>query len=73
MKRDFQVVDIVLVCDDTIRNVWLMAQILKSLSDNEGFVDSVQLVIGKNSSNNKAISVFERPVNKFVLVVENKS
>ena len=72
LRRDFQVVDIVLVCDDTIRNVWPMAQILKSLSDNEGLVHSVQLVIGKNSSNNKGISVFERPVNKFVLVVENK-
>ena len=33
---------------------------------------SVQLVIGKNSSNSKEISVFEQPVNKLVLLVENE-
>ena len=44
----------------------------KISSDEEGFVHSVQLVIGKNSSNSKEISVFEQPVNKLVLLVKNE-
>ena len=58
-KRNFQVGGIVLVFVDTIRNAWPMARILKTFSDKEGVGYSVQLVIGKNSSNSKEISVFE--------------
>ena len=43
----------VLVRDNAIWNVWTMAWILKTYSDKEGLVHSVQLVIGKNSSNSK--------------------
>ena len=44
---------------NTIQNSWQMTQILKIFSDKEGLVHSVQLVIRKNSSNSKEISVFE--------------
>ena len=71
-KKNFQLGDIALVRDDTIRNAWPMARILKTFNNKEGLVHSVQLVIGKNSSNSKEISVFERPVNKLVLLVENE-
>ena len=71
-KKNFQLGDIALVRDDTIRNAWPMARMLKTFSNKEGLVHSVQLVIGKNSSNSKEISVFERPVNKLVLLVENE-
>ena len=59
-----------MVDDDTIRNAWPMARILKTLSDKKGLVHSVQLVIGKSSS--AEISVVERPVNELVLLVKNE-
>ena len=58
--------------DNTIRNAWRTAQILKTFSDKEGLVRSVQLVIGENSSNSKEISVLERSVNPLVLLVKNE-
>ena len=45
--------------NDTIRNEWPMAQILKTFSYKEGLVRSAQLVVGKNSSTSKEMSVFE--------------
>ena len=45
-----------LVHDNTIQNAWPMAQILKMFSEKEGLLCSVQLVIGKNSSNSKEIN-----------------
>ena len=48
-----------------------MAQILKTFREKEGFVRSVHLLIGKKSSTSKDI-LFEQPVNKFELFVENK-
>ena len=62
VRRNFPVRDIGLVCDDTFRNI----------CDKEGLVHSLQLVIGKNSSNDKEISLFEQPVNKLVFLVKNK-
>ena len=61
-----------MVCDNTIQNIRPMAGILKTFSDKEGLVWSVQLLIRKNSSNSKEISVFERLVNKLMLLVENE-
>ena len=72
VRRNFPVRDIGLVCDDTFRNIWPVARILKTFRDKEGLVHSLQLVIGKNSSNDKEISLFERPVNKLVFLVKNK-
>ena len=62
-----------MVLDDvTSRNKWPMARILKTYSDEKGLVRSVQLVIGRTNSTNKETSIFDRPVKKLVLLVENE-
>ena len=71
-KRNFEVGDIVLVRDDVIRNKWPMARILKTCNDEEGLVQSVQLVIGRTNSSDKETSIFDRILNKLVLLVENE-
>ena len=71
-KRNFEVGDIVLVCYNVIRNKWPMARILKTNSNEEGLVRSVQLVTGRTNSSNKETSIFDRPVNRLVLLVENE-
>ena len=69
-KRNFEVGDIVLVHDYvTAQNKW---PILKRYSDENGLVPSVQVVTGRTSSINKETSIFDRPINKLVLLVENE-
>ena len=58
--------------DDVIQNKLPMARILKTFSDEEGLVQSVQLVTGRTNSTNKETLVFDRPANKLVLLVENE-
>ena len=58
-KQNFEVGDIVLVRDDVIRNKWSMARILKTYSDEEGLVLSVQLVTGRTNSSDKETSIFD--------------
>lgn len=53
VNRNFQAGDIGRIRDDTIRNEWPIAQMFKTISDKEGLVRSVQLVVGKNSSTSK--------------------
>ena len=71
-KQNFKVGDIVLESDDVIQNKLPMARILKTFSDEEGLVQSVQLVTGRTNSTNKETLVFDRPANKLVLLVENE-
>ena len=52
-KRNFKVGDNVLVRGDVIRNKWPMARILKTYSDEQGLVWSVQLVTGRTNSTDK--------------------
>ena len=47
-----------------------MAKVIMTYPDKKGLVRSVQLQLGKSSGKEQAI--FERPVNKLVLLVENK-
>ena len=69
-KRNFEVGDIVLVHDYvTAQNKW---PILKRYSDENGLVPSVQVVTGRTNSINKETSIFDRPINKLVLLVENE-
>ena len=69
-KRNFEVGDIVLVHDSvTAQNKW---PILKRYSDENGLVPSVQVVTGRTNSINKETSIFDRPINKLVLLVENE-
>ena len=69
-KRNFQVGDAVLVRDDSMRNKWPMAKVAMTYPDKKGLVRGVQLQLGKSSGEKRAI--FERPVNKLVLLLENK-
>ena len=72
-KQNFEVEGVVLGRDDvTTRNKWPMAKILETYSDKKGLVRSVQLVIGRTNSTNKETSIFDRPVKKLVLLVENE-
>ena len=48
VKRNFEVGDIILVCNSISRNAWPTTQILKTFGDKEGLLCNVQLVIGKN-------------------------
>ena len=48
VKRNFEVGDIILVCNNISRNAWPTTQILKTFGDKEGLLCNVQLVIGKN-------------------------
>ena len=66
-KQNFEVGDIVLVCKNVIQNKWPMTRIGKTYSNEEGLVQSVQLVTLK-----KKTSIFDQPVNKLVLIVENE-
>ena len=69
-KRNFEVGDIVLVHDYvTAQSKW---PILKRYSDENGLVPSVQVVTGRTNSINKETSIFDRPINKLVLLVENE-
>ena len=65
-NRNYKVGDIVLLRDNIIRNKWAVARILKTYSNEEELVRNVQLVTTKETS------IFDRPVNKLVLLVENK-
>ena len=68
-KRNFQVGDIVLLKEDTGRNKWPMARIVNTEPDSRGIVRSVQLKVIDNNSN---IKLFQRPISKIVLLVENE-
>ena len=69
-KQNFQVGDVVLVQDYSMRNKWPMAKVIMTYPDKKGLVRSEQLQLGKSSG--KEQTIFERPVNKLVLLVENK-
>ena len=69
-KRNFEVGDIVLLREDASRNQWPMARIVKKYCDSNGFVRSVQLMIGRPC--NGEPKVLDRPVNKLVLLVESE-
>ena len=49
-----------------------MGRILKTYSDEEALVRSVQLINGRTNSTIKETSSFDQPVNKLVLLVENE-
>ena len=69
-KRNFEVGDIVSVNDYvTAQNKW---PILKRYSDENGLAPSVQVVTGRTNSINKETLIFDRLINKLVLLVENE-
>ena len=64
---NFKVGDIVLLREEESRNKWPMVRVLT----NDGFVPSVNIVVGKNTSKTFGTQILERPANKLVLLVES--
>ena len=69
-KRNFQVGEVVLVRDDSMRNKWQMARVITTYPNKKGIIRSVQLQLGKSSG--KERTLLDRPVNKLVWLIENE-
>ena len=71
-KRNFSVVDIVLVLqDESVCNQWPMARVIQAFKDSSGYAQSLKLRIGK-TRNSEGYRILERPVSKIVLLVEQE-
>ena len=65
--------DIVLLKEAAVeRNSWPMAKIVATNADKNGFVGSVKLMLGTSGATDMALRYLKRPVNKLVMLVENK-
>ena len=53
-------------------NSWPMAKIVAINADKNGFARSVKLMLGTSGASDMALWYLERPVNKLVMLVENK-
>ena len=69
---NFKVGDIVLLREEESRNKWPMVRVLSIQEGNDGFVPSVNIVVGKNTSKTFGTQILERPANKLVLLVESE-
>ena len=70
--RNCEIGDIVLVKDDMERNRWPMAKVVATYKEYKGVVRSVRLLMGSVDRVSQKSRYLERPVNKFVALVENK-
>ena len=68
--RNFQNGDIVLLKTDANHNQWSMAKVVGINSDAEGFVQSVNLLIGKTRNDGKRI--LECPIHKIIFLKESE-
>ena len=73
VKQNFRAGEIVLVKSDANRNQWPMARIVEAIEDKYGAVRSVRLMMGKSHSKDKTSRIFDRPIDKIVLLAENDS
>ena len=71
-QRNCKVGDVVLLREDSERNRWPMAKIVSVNSDSKGDVRSVRKLVGAADKSDDSIRYLERPVNKLVVLVENK-
>ena len=71
-KQEIEIGDIVLVKDDMERNRWPMAKVVATYKDYKGVVRSVRLLMGSVDRVSQKSRYLERPVNKLVVLVENK-
>ena len=69
---NFKVGDIALLREEESRNKWPMGRVLAIQEGNDGFVPSVNIVVGKNTSKTFGTQILERPANKLVLLVESE-
>ena len=71
--RNFMVGDIVLLREKTAsRNKWPVGRVIAIKEGNDGFVQSVNIVVGKNASKTFGGQILEQPSNKLVLLVESE-
>ena len=63
-KRNIEVGDIVIIKDDnTARNNWPLARVIKMIQDKKGFVRSATL--------KSSFFTLKRPIDKLILLMEN--
>ena len=68
---NFKVGDIVLLREETSRNQWPMGRVIVIQEGNDGFIQSVNIVVGTNTSKTFGTQILERPANKLVLLLES--
>ena len=69
--RNFKIGDIVLLRLKTSRNKWPVGRVIAIQEGNDGFVRSVNIVVGTNASKTYGTQILEQPANKLVLLVES--
>ena len=73
IRRNSKVGDIVLLKEAAPKqNIWPMAKIVVMNTDGNGFARRVKLMLGTSSTSDMAPQYLERPVDKLVMLVENK-
>ena len=72
-KRNCQFGDIVLLRQEADRNQWPMARNANVYSDSKGNVRNMRLLYDASDKSDNSTRYLERPVNKLVVLVENKS
>ena len=70
--RNFKVGDIVLLQEEANRNKWPMGRVIAIQEGNDGFVRSVNIVVGRNASKTFGTQILKQPGNKLVLLVESE-
>ena len=70
--RNCEIGDIVLIKDDIERNRWPMAKVVATYKDDKGVVPSVRLLMASVDGLSQKSRHLEQPVNKLVVLVENK-
>lgn len=76
-KRNIQVGDVVMDTDETQpRSVWRLGRVSETVTDKDGLVRRVKIILGDRNLNKKGerqskVSVVKRPVQKLVLLLES--
>ena len=70
--KNCEIGDIVLVKDDMERNKWQMAHVVATYKDYKGAVQSLRLLMGSVNRVSPKSRYLEQPINKLVVLVENK-
>ena len=69
--RNFCVGDIVILKEDTQRNDWRLAKVIKVYKDDKGFVRTVQLYLGYSDPTKLINRVLVHPIDKTVLLLDS--
>ena len=64
--------DTVLLREAAERNSWPMAEIVATVTDENGFVRSVKPMLGTSGTIDTALQYLEQPVNKLKMLVESE-